>query len=294
MGSARPPGVQGATSEPALQDDGTLVLANSGAPKPSGVHPASSGTKPAAGGSGGAGCPCSGMERTSLAGLDKVKSYSGDLPSPLQVMWYVPAQGEGLRLEVPDKEIRRWVKEAAEYHGVPHMLLAVILQQENAPGATMFRKFGQFAERSTQTFAAIMDEWFWDVVPDKYANASSGFANMKRSTLRRAAAYSETMYGRPPMPDDVRYRILGWDQDTRIPGDDWRADLYYCAAHLRELIDRATGRTCHSGALSREQLERVIKSYNGSGPKAEKYAKDAIALLADANAGKATLYFYEK
>ena len=46
--------------------------------------------------------------------------------------------------------------------------------------------------------------------------------------------------------------------------------------------------------LSREQLQKVIASYTGSGPLAEKYGRDAIKLLSDAAAGKATLYFYEK
>jgi hypothetical protein len=198
-----------------------------------------------------------------------------------------------LRLYVPDKEIRQWIKQAAEYHGIPHVLLAVILQQENGPNATTTQKVLQFGERSLTTFAAIMDDVFWDVVPDKIAGGSSGFANMSRSALRGAARYSETMYGRPPLPSSVQYRILGWNQDTRVSGDDWKADLYYCAAHLRQLIDRVTHTPCHRGALNLAQLEKVIAAYNGSGALAAKYAKDAMALLARAEKGQDQLYFYQ-
>ena len=92
----------------------------------------------------------------------------------------------------------------------------------------------------------------------------------------------------------MRYRLLGWDQDTRIPGDDWKADLYYAAAHLRQLIDRVSGAVCHDGALTLEQLRSVIAAYNGSGPLADKYANDAMKTLHDAANGNATLYFYQQ
>ncbi len=239
-------------------------------------------------------CPCSGMEKSTISGLGSIPSYSGDFPSPLQVMWYVPSKDEPFRLSVQDKEIKQWIRQAAEYHGIPHILLAVILQQENGPNATEWQKIGQFGERSLTTFAAIMDNVFWDIIPDRIAGGSSGFANMSRKALLSAADYSERMYGRPPLPNSVKYRILGWNQDTRISGDDWKSDLYYCAAHLRQLIDRVTKKRCHSGDINLSQLEKIIAAYNGSGPLAEKYAKDAMKLLADAELGKATLYFYEK
>ena len=239
-------------------------------------------------------CPCSGKEKTTISGLAGIQSFSGEFPSPLQVMWYVPSKNEPLRLSVPDKEIRQWIQQAAEYHGIPHILLATILQQENAPSASGGHKILQFGERTVTTFAAIVDKALWDIVPDSIAGGSSGFANMSRRALNSAATYSEKMYGRSPLPVSIRYRIFGWDQDTRISGDDWKADLYYCAAHLRQLIDRITGRPCHNGPINIAQLEKVIAAYNGSGPLAKKYAKDAIRLLSDASAGKAALYFYEQ
>ncbi len=237
---------------------------------------------------------CSAREKVAISALTGVQSYTGDFPSPLQVMWYVPGKDEPLRLSVPDKEIRQWIRQAAEYHGIPHILLATILQQENAPSASGARKVLQFGERTLTTFAAIIDKAFWDLVPDRIAGGSSGFANMSRAALESAAAYSEKTYGRPPLPDSVKYRVLGWNQDTRISGDDWRADLYYCAAHLRQLIDRVVGKPCYDGELDLEQLRKVIALYNGSGPLAEKYSKDAMRLLSGAATGKATLYFYEK
>ncbi len=291
MGSSKPPGTLGSDAGVVPVDEGTLVRSNSPPPRAVGAVPPAIATKA---GTRNGGCPCSGDERTTLSGLDKVQSFSGDLPSPLQVMNYTQAKDEPVRSFVPDKEIRLWIKQAAEYHGVPHLMLAVILQQENAPGASLYQKLGQFAERSGQTIAGILDEALWDIVPDKLAGGSSGFANMKRATLRGAASYSERVYARKPIPDNVRFRMQGWDSDTRVPGEDWRCDLYYCAAHLRELIDRVTGKVCHNGALSRDQLEKVFASYNGSGKAAEKYGRDAINLLSNAAAGKGNLYFYEK
>lgn len=217
-------------------------------------------------------CPCMGNEKSYIVGLKGIGSYKGDFPSPLQVMWYVPENREILKANHTDTEIRQWIKNAASYHGIPHLLLSVILQQENGPNATTFQKYGQFAERTVTTFTAIVDKHLRDIVPDKIAGGSSGFANMSRSALVDAAKYTEEKYGKNPLSNDVRYRLLGWDQDTRISGDDWKADLYYCAAHLRQLIDRTTGKICHNGSLTLPQLKKVIYSYNGSGSLAEKYA----------------------
>ncbi|MEG7363442.1 hypothetical protein [Pseudomonas citronellolis] len=239
-------------------------------------------------------CRCTGKEVTTLNGYDSIPSYRGDLPSPLQIIWYAPKGEDLLRTRFSDTEIRSWIKDAAHYHGIPHLLLAVILQQENGPGASTTLQALQFGERSLTTFLAIVDEVAFDIVPDKVAGSSSGFVNMSRKTLRDAATYTESYYCKKPMPKDVQYRIFGFDQDTRIPGDDWKADLYYAAAHLRQLIDRITATPCHSGPLAPDKLKAVIGAYNGSGPLAEKYASDAMALLERAKTGASPLYFYER
>lgn len=231
---------------------------------------------------------------TTVPGEDQIASHTGSFPSPLPVMWYVPENNEVLRAWFPPEEIRGWIRQAAQYQDVPHCMLAVILQQENGPNATGFQKFGQFGERTLTTAAAIADDMLFGIVPDAIAGGSSGFANMSRATLRNAALYSATTLNRPPLPDDVRYRVLGWDQDTRVPGDDWKADLYYASAHIRELIDRETGTTGFSGALTMDQVRGVFRRYNGSGALAETYADDAIALLEGAIAGDRTLYFFQR
>lgn len=282
--ASRPNGPAGAGTNDMTVDPGTMVRSDSPLPGPLIDAPAVDVPQ----------CPCTGAEISTIVGLGTIPSYTGDFPSPLQVMWYTPSGSEPLRVTVPDSEIRSWIKQAAEYHRIPHVLLAVILQQENSPRATGTQKFLQFGERSVTTAASILDDWLWDIVPDKVSGGSSGFANMSRAALRDAARYSQRMYNRPPIPNNVRYRILGYDADTRHSGDDWRSDLYYCAAHLRQLIDRVTGRRCHNGELSLAQLERVIGAYNGSGPLAAKYARDAMKLLNDAASGTATLYFYEQ
>ncbi len=279
--SSSKPGILGVEPNEQIIDKGTLARTNTPLPGP--ILQKNAGRK----------CPCSGMENTTITGLSPIPGYSGNLSSPFPVMWYVPGKDEPFRLSVQDKEIRQWVRQAVGYHKIPHVLLAVILQQENGPNATTTQKVLQFTERSLTTFAAILDNALFDVVPDKVAGGSTGFANMSRSALQSAALYSEKMYGRPPLPDSVKFRILGWNQDTRVSGDDWKADLYYCAAHLRQLIDYVTNRICHNGTISISELEKVIAAYNGSGPLAKKYAKDAMKLLSDAASGKAALYFYE-
>jgi RHS repeat-associated protein len=203
--------------------------------------------------------------RTTIAGTEAIKSYSGEFPSPFKAMWYVPESNEFFKVRYRAQEIRSWVRDASKYHDVPYEMLAVILQQENGPNATSFQKFGQFAERTLTTVAAIMDKNLWDIIPDKIAGGSSGFANMSRKTLNDAASYTEQVYGKNPLPDDVRFRAFGWDQDTRISGDDWKADLYYAAAHLRQLIDRVKGQEQFHGSLSLDEAELVFAAYNGSG-----------------------------
>jgi len=239
-------------------------------------------------------CQCTGSEVTRIVGYSNIRSYSGNLPSPFPLMWYVPEADEAFKIHFPASEIRSWLRSAARYHGIPHILLAVIIQQENWPKAGTLLKIAQFMERTLTTASAITDEVLFDLVPDKVSASSSGLANMSRATLRNAVKYVEFNYGKPPMPSDVHYRIFGYNQDTRIPGDDWKADLYYCAAHLRELIDRITGQLCHNASIDKAQLNRVIAAYNGSGKDAKKYGLDAIALLERADNGTDILFFYEK
>lgn len=232
-------------------------------------------------------------KKTTLTGIGEIPSYKGDLPSPLQVMWYAPEGSELLKIHYPDSEIRSWVQDAAAYHDVPPEMLATILQQENSPSSSKFQQFLQFGERSVTTFSAIIDELFGDIVPDSISGGSSGIANMKRETLRNAAKYVESTYDRPVLPEDVRYRAFGWNQDTRIPGDDLKADLYYASAVLRQLIDKEMGAN-YCGPINPKQAEKIMASYNGSGPLAEEYGKDAITALHNAAEGKGHLYFYEK
>jgi hypothetical protein len=243
-------------------------------------------------------CCCSDSHPTYIDGLGPVPSYTGEFPSPLRLMFYVPKDmNELFKFQYPASEIRSWVRQASNYHEVPYELAAVILQQENGPNATSTQKFFQFGERSLTTLAAIIDEWMFDVVPDKVAGSSSGIANMSRRTLRDAATYIESTYCRPVLPDDVRTRLLGWNQDTRIQGDDLKADLYYMTAHLRQLIDRVAGQgasgKCHTGALTLEQVGKVAAAYNGSGPKAVKYGEDTLKRLRNAVSGQEPLYFHE-
>jgi hypothetical protein len=64
-------------------------------------------------------------------------------------------------------------------------------------------------------------------------------------------------------------------------------------AHLRQLIDRIMGTIPYRGALNLGQIEKICAAYNGSGPLAKKYGKDAIKRLDKAANGEEPLYFYE-
>ncbi len=251
-------------------------------------------------------CKCSGSEVSHILGISDIRSYTGDFPSPFQILRYVPEEKEFNKYFYPDKEIRTWIKDAAEYHGIPHVMLAIILQQENAPSASKFRQFLQYSERTITTGMAIADKIFGDLIPDKIprwspilsgvniAGGSSGFANMSRRTLESAASYIEKYYCKNPLPTDVRFRVFEIDTDIRIPGYDWKSDLYYCAAHIRQLIDRITGNICHNSVLTLKQVEAVFAAYNGLGEAAQKYGSDALDMLCKSKSGETILYFYEK
>ncbi len=176
---------------------------------------------------------------------------------------------------------------------MPYELAAVILQQENGPNATTFQKVGQFVERTGTSFFAFVDDAAFDLIPDKIAGGSAGIANLSRNTLRHAAAYVENTYGKTVLPANVRDRVLGWKLDNRIQGFDLKADLYYMTAHLRELIDRIMKQSKYSGPLTVSEVEKVAAAYNGSGPLAAKYGKDAVDRLTRTVQGKEWLYFYE-
>lgn len=239
-------------------------------------------------------CPCPGKYTATIEGVGEIPSYTGGFPSPIAV-WYVPKDaGELTKVFLSPAELRGWVREAADYEGVPLEIAAVILQQENAPEAPTWRKLGQVGERNLTTFLAILDEALFDLVPDTFADGSSGLPNLRRPTLRDAARYIEETYCKPILPDEVKNRLLGWNQDTRIPGDDVKADLYYMTGHIRQLIDRITGKRCYDGPLTPDQIERVFAAYNGSGEKAKKYGRDAMGRLRRAAAGTESLYFYQK
>ncbi len=232
---------------------------------------------------------------TTITGLGPIQSYTGEFPAPMRLMWYHPRHlGELVKPYYPASEIRGWVRDAAEYMDVPLVLAATILQQENSPRASYFKQFLQLGERTLTTWAAVLDEHAFDLVPDRIAGSSSGIENLARPWLRDAASYIERVYKKPVIPGDLRYHVLWFNLDSRIPGTDLRCDLYYMCAYLRQLIDRRINSSRpYEGPLTLDQVQKVCKAYNGSGPNADKYAKDAIQRMLDAASGKEPLYFYE-
>jgi hypothetical protein len=232
---------------------------------------------------------------TTITGLGPIQSFTGPFPAPIQMMLYFPRNsGEVCQLFFAASRVRGWVRDAAKYLDVPHVLAATILQQENNPRASNLKQFLQFGERFLTTGAAIVDALAFDLVPDRVAKTSSGIANLCRPTLRDAANYIERVYKMPVIPDDVKYMVLGLNLDQRIQGFDWHCDLYYMCAYLRQLIDRKMNKNKpYQGPLTLEQVQTICAAYNGSGPDAATYAQDAVKRMTDAAAGKEPLYFYE-
>ncbi|WP_443939966.1 hypothetical protein [Pedobacter sp. MW01-1-1] len=243
-------------------------------------------------------CTCCGEHIVTIKDTKNIKSYKGEFPSPFQIMNHTPSKNEPLKhlVYVADSTIRDWIRNAAKYHGIPHEMIAIIIQQENAPKASKWKQFLQFGERTLTTTASELDRTLWDMVPDKIADGSAGFMNMRRPTLKDTINYTKNTYCKELMPKDIANRIgyiYDSNVDVGVQGLDWRADLYYGAAHIRQLIDRVVGQ-CAKGMITLDQIEKVFASYNGSGPIAKKYGKDAIDLLKKALNGQETLYFYEK
>lgn len=96
-------------------------------------------------------------------------------------------------------------------------MLAVILQQENAPNVDWKRKILQFGERTAQTYVQDINKRFGnpigkldnalgDVIYNGIYRGSSGFMNMSAGALESAVKHSEKFNNRPPIPAEIRFR----------------------------------------------------------------------------------------
>jgi hypothetical protein len=243
-------------------------------------------------------CACGGPHPLKIVGSEvkPIQSYTGELKSPLMMVPKVYAALEN----VPFSEIRRWAREAAEYHEVPYEIVAVILQQENGQNATNLQKIGQFLERSVTTIIAQGNEeivpifsWIGKIFPKvmRAPNGSTGIMNMQRKTLKDTISYTKEKYARPLVPAS-KSKI-----DTGYAGRDWEADMYYLAAHVRQLMDRVVmggGKSCVKGEITLSQVGKTFAAYNGLGKDADNYGNDAMTKLMGAYKGESTLYFYER
>jgi hypothetical protein len=105
-------------------------------------------------------------------------------------------------------------------------------------------------------------------------------------------SYTKEKYGRPIVPSDKSHLDYGF------AGDDIEVDMYYLAAHVRQLIDERVmgkGKSCAKGEITLRQLWEVFADYNGPNRKVSgTYANDAMAKLKGAYNGAVVLYFYEE
>ena len=264
-------------------------------------------------------CRVPNPDAANITGINPIPDYTGDLPSPLQVMNYMP-HDLGSAFYVPDDEIRGWVQDASSHQNLPPELLPLIMQQENSPHASFGHQVLQHGERQLTTAMTNVDEWtdggFGNMLnginewteeniggfPARATGAlargvgsSTGFVNMSRGALQSGDAYSEEVLGRDTIPPEVAERMGGLlNADTGVSGNDWRSDLYYTAAHLRELVDHEMGEEGFQGDLTIDNIRDIAASYNGTGPMAEKYGNDAANLLERAANGEDTLYFLQQ
>lgn len=243
--------------------------------------------------------PAIGQEKAFIKDLKPLTDATGSLFTPLPIYPYEKTAEETQNNKwMGANDIRQWVKDATQYHGVPHTMLAGVLENENpireegVKGST--HNALQFTERTLTTLANWADDSLGDIVPDRVAGSSTGIANMSRKTLKSAAQYSIDTYNKNPIPDPERYRVNHWDSDTRMAGRDTKADLYYAASHLRQLIDNEMGVKNFDGGLNWQQTESIISRYNGTGSGAKAYGKRAVEMIHKAEKGRPVLNFYHK
>jgi hypothetical protein len=168
-------------------------------------------------------------------------------------------------------------------------MLAVLLEQENGQNVSAFRRFAQGYERFLQFSGAVIKGATGMPVPG--AEGSTGIINMLRSTFLKTISYTKETYARPLLPAHKQ------GIDSGFAGVDIEADLYYGAAHIRQLIDRVVGSPCTKGEITLDQVRLVFTSYNGpprpDNEKAHKYGDDAMSKLLGSYNGTKTLHFYE-
>lgn len=244
-----------------------------------------------------------------------VTTEYSSIPSGSSEGYLEPSYFSGVHLDASSKQefaayLRVNIKNAANYYGVPPLIIATIIEQENGEKAGKFQKIGQSAERAIQMTLSLMDQTDYNDWPKDVLNlndkktaqgvygGSAGIFNMTKRTIDKATKHIEDNYCKPVLPSDVRYKeipnLTGQtkvDMDTRYAGRDIQVDCYYCAAIVRQLIDDQVGK-CFSGKLTKSQLQEVFKLYNG--PKGDKYGVDSIAKLDAAAAKSKEMYYYEQ
>lgn len=83
-------------------------------------------------------CECSGNESASYIHENKIPSFNKPFKSPIKLYWMNIHKDVGL--VISDSEVRKWVKDSCVYHKIPHILLSLILQNENNPNAPGWRQ----------------------------------------------------------------------------------------------------------------------------------------------------------
>jgi len=237
-------------------------------------------------------CQCGGPHPLKIVGeeVKPIGGYTGALRAPglLFKMDESPRRIDARTIE-NSRRIRRWAREAAAYHEIPYVMLAVLLEQENGQNVSAWRRFAQGYERFLQSSSAVIKDATDAPVPG--AEGSTGIINMIRATYLETAAYTKKTYFRPLLPTHKQ------DIDSGFVGVDVEADMYYAAAHIRYLIDDKGNNPCTKGEITLDQVQMVFTRYNYSGDRipdsATNYGKAAMNKLKGAYNGSFTLHFYE-
>ena len=262
-------------------------------------------------------CECSGSEITVFWREPYLRRCQEPIPSPFPVLSWIPQRATDMVLT--HDELRGIIRRASEYHGIPQSILAAILQNENNPSTTTTTQLLQMGERMAQGFMNGLDHAVRntlgidaDDLPDlpmeiddkarRFIRGSAGITNMSDATLNSSIEYTLEKYCKNPIASVDRYAIFGIDRDIRITGYDVYADLYYCAAHIRQNIDLIMRKRCYQGALTDDDARRVLAQYNGpvvnsdGSPRgnlaAERYGNDALNTIIANQEHRGQLYFY--
>jgi hypothetical protein len=196
-------------------------------------------------------------------------SGGADVPSPSTIDRVLEIQRELDEIYRRGSDhLRASVVRAADWACVPAELLAAVLQNENSPKASDFKRGGQALERDIQALIG---------------RGSTGFGNVKPETLRHVTELFRHYY---------KSSVLRAGVKNVGQNDNAETDIYHAAAALRdglnkawsagprslnaELSKRYTYYPYFGGTVTKDVAVRAMGHYNGMGDSAKTYGEAGL------------------